>query len=85
MKAVVFCGHSDRRDPAWSQLMAAIFVQAVRDARGANLPQALDAVLWLSSPDAEIYLDAVGLDVDPLALLTSGRALKLAKVGFQNG
>jgi len=83
IRARVFCGHSNpssRRDPGWAALMASVYTQAVRDARGGELPQALDAALWLSGPDAPIYLEAVGLDVDPLAILISGRARKLSRI-----
>jgi hypothetical protein len=76
IQAKVFSGHSSGKEPGWLRLMSAVFAQAVRDAKGGDLLKSLDAVLWLSGPDAEMYLDAVGFPADPLLLLTSGQARK---------
>jgi len=81
MRAVGLINHSDRREPGWIQLMSAIFAQAVADAKAADLPQALDACLWLTGGDAPLYLDAIGVgEYDPVTLLTSGQA-RAAKTG----
>lgn len=68
------------RDPGWSKFMTAIFAQAVFDARGRNPIKALDAVLWLASPDAESFLEGVGFEADPLTLLTTGRLEEIGQV-----
>jgi len=59
-------------EPSWVRLMAAVFAHAVEDAKGRDQVKALDACLWLASPDAETFLDAVGFPADPLALLSGG-------------
>ena len=76
IQARVFSGHSTGREQGWVRLISAVFSQAVRDAKSSDLLKSLDAALWLSGPDAEMFLDAVGFDADPLVLLISGRARK---------
>lgn len=61
----------------WTRLIAAVFIQAAQDAKGGDPILALDAALWLASPDAETFLEAVGFDADPLELLTSGKIRKV--------
>ena len=79
-KALVFSGYRDHRHPGWSALMAATFAQACRDTKSDDPMKALDAALWLASPDAETLVYALGWDNDPLDLLISGRIRKLKKI-----
>lgn len=62
----------------WKELMQAVVIQAVSDARSDKPEKALDAVLWLVSDDMPLWLEAVGLgDLDAVKLVTSGRARRV--------
>jgi hypothetical protein len=58
----------------YERLAFAILLVAVKDLRSKSLPCRLDAARWLIE-EAPIYLDAVGLEVDPALWLTSGAKL----------
>jgi hypothetical protein len=63
---------------AWRELMAAVIVQAVKDAKSEQPEKALDAVLFLTGEDAPLWMEAVGLpDMDAVKFVTSGRARKV--------
>jgi hypothetical protein len=67
--------HPDVMETDLRRLACAVFVQAVRDAHDGDEINALDAVLWLLSFDARVWLDAAGMGwSDPVGLVTSGRA-----------
>jgi len=55
-------------------LGCAVITQAVRDARDVDPIRALDAVVFLLGPDVALWLEGLGLELDPVALVTSGRA-----------
>lgn len=56
-------------DP-WVRLAAAVLLQAVRDARKTTQPiEAIDGLLFLSGETCPIYLDAIGIDLDPGVIL----------------
>jgi hypothetical protein len=60
-------------------LGCAVIHRAIRDARCRDPIKALDAVLFLTSPDACVWLEALGFDVDPLAFVTSGQVRRVPK------
>lgn len=63
---------------AWRELMAAVLVQAARDARGKEPEKALDAVLFLTGDDAPIWLEVIGLpDTNAIQFVTGGRARRV--------
>ena len=56
-------------------LAAAVIVEAIEDARSADIRKALDATLWLVSADFPWWAEWAGMPVaDPLKILTNGRA-----------
>ena len=64
----------DNRDPSWVILMSSIYIQAIRDAHSTDPLVALDAVSWLLSPDAQLFLEAIGMEENAVIFITSGRA-----------
>ena len=60
-------------------LGCAVITQAVKDARDVDPIRALDAALFLVGPDAALWLDELGMDLDPVALVCSGRARRVRK------
>ena len=56
----------------WARLAAAVVTQAVADAALGDPLTALDACLFLAG-DAQFFLEVAGLDLNPKALLRSGR------------
>ena len=68
-----------RSKPDMRPLICASLVNCVKEVRGKDELRALDAALFLVGPDAPLWFDALGLDVDPLAFVTSGRAGRVRK------
>jgi len=69
-------------DPRWRRLASAVVNQAVKDAKCKDPGRALDAVLFLTGSDIPLWLEACGTpDLDPVKLVTSGRARKLRMRG----
>lgn len=46
-----------------------VLLQGAKDLRGRDLWNALDAWLWFATGDAGLYLEAVGMETDPLEWL----------------
>jgi hypothetical protein len=65
--------------PGWHQLGINVVVQAFVDLRDTDPLRALDALLWLIG-DASLWLEGLGMDNDPVILLTSGK-VKEVKFG----
>lgn len=64
----------------YERLACAILLAAIKDLhKKRNLALNLDAALWLAT-DAPLWLDAIGLEVDPLAFLAKGDKLKGVKM-----
>ena len=63
----------------WHALGVSVVVQAFKDLTDPNPFNALDALLWLIS-DAPLWLDGLGMEYDPVLLLTSGK-VKAVKYG----
>ncbi len=62
-------------------LAAAVFLQAVIDLQHRDIIHALDAALWLTGPEAALWLDGLHTpDMDPLELLTSGQLATRARL-----
>jgi hypothetical protein len=57
----------------------AVITQAVRDARDPDPIRALDAAIFLVGPDAALWLEGLGLELDPVALVTSGRVRRVRR------
>ena len=58
------------------QLAVQVCLKAFTDAKDRDPVKALDAVLWLTGPDIGWWCEWAGLSfVDPIALITSGRAI----------
>ncbi len=53
------------------QLASAVIVQAIRDYRGEDKLAALDAAVFLAGPDAPLWLEGLGLNADPVVLVTA--------------
>jgi hypothetical protein len=52
-------------DP-WTRLAAGILLQAFRDVKKRTKPEEyLDASLFLTGQDVSLYLDALGVEIDP--------------------
>jgi hypothetical protein len=60
-------------------LGAGVVLQAFEDLKGDNPLKAIDALLWLIG-DCPLWLDGLGLDLDPVKLLTTGK-VKAVKFG----
>ena len=56
--------------------MGGILYKAYCDFYGSDLQMSIDALLWLSSPDAWLYVEALDLDTDPLSPVCMGRRVK---------
>jgi hypothetical protein len=68
-------------DPRWRALASAVVIQAVKDAKCEDPSRALDAVLFLTGSDIPLWLEGCGLpDLDPVQLVTSGRARSIRVV-----
>ena len=63
----------------WRALGVSVVVQAFADLHNPNPLTALDALLWLIG-DCPLWLDGLGMDSDPVMLLTSGK-MKAVKYG----
>lgn len=64
-------------DP-WVRLAAAVVMSAVNDLAGKdlrrnaiNLAKSWEAALWLGSDDAGLCLEALGMDTDPVTIVTA--------------
>ncbi len=60
-------------------LAAAVVIRAVHDLRlRGDAARAVDALSWFCS-DADLWLEALDVDVDPWTFVTSGRARQVRK------
>lgn len=60
-----------------NKLAGQVCLKAVADVRKHNPIVAVEAFLWMTSPDWAIWADAAGIPyADPIRLLTSGRAAR---------
>lgn len=76
-------GKTERRDYAWTALMGAVVIQAVKDTMSNDLVESLEALLWLCSDDIPLYLEAIGMSIDdPLKLLSNIRKSKYKLSGY---
>jgi hypothetical protein len=71
----------DLSELAWRRLIGGVLVQALKEYyRPASLLEQIDALLWLASPDAETFAQALSLDINPALLLTRKRKPSLRKL-----
>jgi hypothetical protein len=64
----------------YQRLAMAVILAAVEDLqKGKNIPLRLDAALFLAG-DASLWLEAVGLEINPLAFLSKGAPKKETEV-----
>lgn len=73
-------------NPNFRRLAAAVIAQAVRDAKQRHdRVKQLDAVIWLTGPDAPLFLDGLGVgELDPLELVTSGKLRRIKEKVIRN-
>lgn len=71
-------GGKTEREEGWVRLVSAILIQAIRDARSRDIFKSLEATMWLSSNDSQMFMEAAGIDLDPLKLLSTGALRKSA-------
>ena len=55
-----------------------VVIQAFKDLSDGDPLKALDALLWLLD-DCPLWLDGLGLDLDPVKLLASGKVRRLKR------
>lgn len=67
------------KDDDFMPLIRAALIQAAADLHNKKPETALDAVTFFVSGDAVLYLDAIGMNYDPVTFITSGQASKPIK------
>jgi hypothetical protein len=71
-------------DP-YMALAAGVLVQAVRDLVSNHLVKQLDALVWLSTSEAQSYFSALGMSDDPLGHVNIKKLFRSRRLKKGNG